>query len=72
MATATSFGARLYTGEKSFDFIGTRKRWYAISLVLIAISIGTLLTQGLKLGIEFQGGSSYTVNKTTATVEEAR
>lgn len=72
MATATSFGARLYTGEKSFDFIGNRKRWYAVSLVLIAISIGTLLTQGLKLGIEFQGGSSYTVNKTTATVEEAR
>ena len=72
MATATSFGARLYTGEKSFDFIGNRKRWYAVSLVLIAISIGTLLTQGLKLGIEFQGGSSYTVTKSTATIEEAR
>ena len=72
MATATSFGARLYTGEKSFDFIGNRKRWYAVSLVLIAISIGTLLTQGLKLGIEFQGGSSYTVTKSTATIEKAR
>jgi preprotein translocase subunit SecF len=72
MTTATSFGARLYTGEKSFDFIGNRKRWYAVSLVLIAISIGTLLTQGLKLGIEFQGGSSYTVTKATATIEEAR
>jgi preprotein translocase subunit SecF len=72
MATATSFGARLYTGEKSFNFIGNRKRWYAVSLVLIAISIGTLLTQGLKLGIEFQGGSSYTVTKASATIEQAR
>ena len=72
MATATSFGARLYTGEKSFNFIGNRKRWYAISLVLVALSIGTLLTQGLKLGIEFQGGSSYTVTKSTGTIEEAR
>ena len=72
MTTATSFGARLYTGEKSFNFIGNRKRWYAISLVLVALSIGTLLTQGLKLGIEFQGGSSYTVTKSTGTIEEAR
>ena len=72
MTTATSFGARLYTGEKSFNFIGNRKRWYAISLVLVSISIGTLLTQGLKLGIEFQGGSSYTVTKATGTIEEAR
>lgn len=72
MTTATSFGARLYTGEKSFNFIGNRKRWYAVSLVLIAISVGTLLSQGLKLGIEFKGGSSYTVTKSTATIEEAR
>ena len=72
MATATSFGARLYTGEKSFNFIGHRKRWYAISIVLVAISLATLFTQGLKLGIEFQGGSSYTVTKPTATIEAAR
>jgi preprotein translocase subunit SecF len=72
MTTATSFGARLYTGEKSFNFIGNRKRWYAISLLLVSLSIGTLLTQGLKLGIEFQGGSSYTVTKATGTIEEAR
>ena len=28
---AGSFGARLYNGELSFDFIGKRKRWYALS-----------------------------------------
>ena len=72
MTTATSFGARLYTGEKSFNFIGNRKRWSAISLLLVSLSIGTLLTQGLKLGIEFQGGSSYTVTKATGTIEQAR
>ncbi len=72
MTTATSFGARLYTGEKSFNFIGNHKRWYAISLVLVTLSIGTLLTQGLRLGIEFQGGSSYTVTKSNGTIEEAR
>lgn len=72
MAIATTFGARLYSGEKSIEFISNRKRWYAISLLLVTISLGTLLTQGLHLGIEFKGGSSYTVTKASATIEEAR
>lgn len=38
------------------DFIGKRKIWYAISLILIIISIGSLLFQGLNLGIDFTGG----------------
>ena len=65
-------GARLYTGETSFNIIGNRKRWYSISAVFILISIAALVIQGLSLGIEFKGGSSYTVNKSGITVEQAR
>ena len=65
-------GARLYTGEKSFNIIGRRKSWYGISSILLLISIGALLFSGLSLGIEFKGGSSYTVNKSGISVEEAR
>jgi preprotein translocase subunit SecF len=36
------------------------------------ISLGALLFSGLSLGIEFKGGSSYTVNKSGIAVEEAR
>jgi preprotein translocase subunit SecF len=36
------------------------------------LSIGTIVFQGLHLGIEFKGGSSYTITKAGATVEEAR
>ena len=72
MAHGTTLGARLYSGETSFDFIASRKRWYAVSALLLAISIGTIVFQGLHLGIEFKGGSSYTVTKIGATVEEAR
>jgi preprotein translocase subunit SecF len=36
------------------------------------LSIGTIVFQGLHLGIEFKGGSSYTITKSGATVEEAR
>ena len=65
-------GSRLYTGETSFNIIGNRKRWYSVSAVFILISIAALFIQGLHLGLEFKGGSSYTVNKAGISVEQAR
>lgn len=39
------------------DFIGKRKIWYIISLLLIVPGLFSLLTQGLNLGIDFAGGN---------------
>jgi preprotein translocase subunit SecF len=72
MSKLTGLGGRLYTGETSFDFIGKRRRWYSISAIFILLSIAALVIQGLHLGIEFKGGSSYTVNKAGISVEQAR
>lgn len=47
---------RLYAGETDVDFIGKRKLWFALSAVVILISIVSLLTRGLNYGIEFVGG----------------
>lgn len=72
MSKLSGLGGRLYTGEVSFNFIGNRRRWYSLSAIFILLSIGALLIQGLHLGIEFKGGSSYTVNKAGTTIEQAR
>ena len=72
MSKLSGLGGRLYSGETSFDFIGNRRRWYSISAVFILLSIGALAIQGLHLGIEFKGGSSYTVNKSGISIEQAR
>jgi preprotein translocase subunit SecF len=72
MSKLSGLGGRLYSGETSFDFIGQRRRWYSISAIFILASIAALAIQGLHLGIEFKGGSSYTVNKSGISVEEAR
>jgi len=72
MAKLSGLGGRLYSGETSFNIIGNRRRWYTVSSVFILLSIGALFIQGLHLGIEFKGGSSYTVNKTGTTVQQAR
>jgi preprotein translocase subunit SecF len=40
----------------SFPFMSTRKVWYALSLTLVLISIGSLFFRGLNLGVDFTGG----------------
>ncbi len=72
MSSLTGIGGRLYRGETSIDFIGKRRRWYALSGVIIAISAIVLGTQGLHLGIEFKGGSEFSINKAGVTVEQGR
>ena len=42
------------------DFIGLRNRWFAISGVVLAISFGALIYNGLNLGIDFEGGTKVT------------
>jgi preprotein translocase subunit SecF len=71
MAKLSGIGGRLYRGETSIDFIGKRRRWYAFSMILIIASAATLFTQGLHLGIEFKGGSSFTVTSNSASVAGA-
>jgi preprotein translocase subunit SecF len=71
MSKFSGLGGRLHSGETSIDFIGKRRRWYALSGLLIIASIAALSLQGLHLGIEFKGGASYTVTKVGSTVEQA-
>ncbi len=40
----------------NFPFMSTRKVWYGLSIVLILISIVSLFTRGLNLGVDFTGG----------------
>jgi preprotein translocase subunit SecF len=72
MSKISGLGGRLYRGETSIEIIGRRRRWYAISAIFIMLSIGALSMQGLHLGIEFKGGSSFTVTKVGANVDDAR
>ncbi|MBV2155533.1 protein translocase subunit SecF [Kitasatospora sp. SUK 42] len=71
MSRFSNLGHRLYQGEVSFDFVGRRKLWYSISGVIVLVAaIG--LAMGLHLGIEFKGGSVYTVSKPGLTVSQAQ
>ena len=64
---------RLYHGETSFDFVGKRKIGFAISITLILLTLGSLFTRGLNLGIDFEGGVAWQVpSSATMDVDAAR
>jgi SecD/SecF fusion protein len=55
------------------DFLGKKNIFFAISGVLIAVSIAALIFKGLVFGIEFQGGTVMTLKtKPGVTTEQVR
>jgi preprotein translocase subunit SecF len=67
-----SIWSRLYHGETNFDFVGRKRLWFTISLVAVVISLGSLVTRGLNLGIDFEGGVVWEVPAADASVGDAR
>ena len=67
MSRLTQFGNDLYTGARSFDFVGKRRIWYVLAALFVILAIGfTALRGGFVFGIEFRGGSEFRVQGTTA------
>lgn len=62
---------RLYRGETSFDFVGRRRWWYLISGTIILAGLVSLGVRGLNLGIDFRGGTEWTVPAPTLSVTSA-
>src|SRR3954470_10258990 len=75
MFSFAAFGNDLHSGRRSIDFIGRRRLWYLIAGVAVLISILSLGIRGLNAGIEFRGGSEFTIsdvaNTDTQIAEEA-
>ncbi|WP_026404171.1 protein translocase subunit SecF [Actinomadura rifamycini] len=64
--------SRIYRGEVSADIVGRPKLWYSISGILLVLSIAGLIVQGLNFGVEFKGGSVFTFQAPSASIEQVR
>ncbi|MFC7406147.1 protein translocase subunit SecF [Georgenia alba] len=64
------WGNELYTGRRSHDIVGRRKTWFITAVALMVASATLLLTRGVNLGIEFVGGSQFTVSGAETTAEQ--
>ncbi|MGH8874781.1 MAG: protein translocase subunit SecF [Acidimicrobiia bacterium] len=64
---------RLVRGESTIDFVGLRRRWLAISVVMVTVSLLSLAIFRLDLGLEFRGGIAVqSPNPAGATVADFR
>lgn len=60
MSKFRTLGNQLYSGERSFDFVGRRKVWYLIAVVAVLLAIALPIVRGgFNFGIEFRGGSEF-------------
>ena len=63
-----TFGHELYTGKRSYNFVKSKKIWFIIAAVAVALSILVPVAKGgFNLGIEFRGGSEFTVSNVSTT-----
>ena len=60
--------SRLYRGETDLDFIGSRKRWYLASAVIILVCVLSFVFRGFNIGVEFEGGTQFQVSVGTSQV----
>src|SRR6476660_1454540 len=68
MVNFSTFGNELYTGKRSYNFVGYRKLWFLIAGIAVALSILIPVAKGgFNLGIEFRGGSEFTVSNVKTT-----
>ena len=72
MSRATDLGNKLYRGEVSYPIVGRQRIWYAISGVILLLSLVVLFLpgRGLNFGIEFRGGAEFRF--TSATAQEGQ
>ncbi|WP_432036395.1 protein translocase subunit SecF [Streptomyces cucumeris] len=72
MSRLGTLGARLYRGEVGYDFVGKRKIWYGVSILITILAIAGLAVRGLNMGIEFSGGAVFTTPKASVSTTDIR
>ena len=57
----------------NYAFVQNRKKFYVISGIVLAIGVASIFTKGFTLGVDFQGGRTYTVQfEQPVDLEEVR
>lgn len=68
MNKLVTWGNELYTGKRSYPFTSKHRLWFAIAGALVILSVLVPVVKGgFNLGIDFRGGSEFTVSDVQST-----
>jgi preprotein translocase subunit SecF len=60
---------RLYRGEAGINVIGKRKLWFGVVGAVVLIALVSFIWRGFHAGIEFKGGTSFTIPASAGTMD---
>jgi preprotein translocase subunit SecF len=72
MSRLGNVGAKLYRGEVSINFVGRQRTWYAISGLILLVSIVALLVRGLDYSVDFKGGAIFTFSAPSSSLSQVQ
>src|SRR3984893_8786285 len=72
MSALGQIGGRVYRDEVSAGFVGRRRLWYAISGLILVISIVAVLVRGLSFSVDFKGGAVFTFPSSSTSVSQVQ
>jgi preprotein translocase subunit SecF len=72
MSRLGEVGGKLYRGEVSVNFVGRQRLWYAISGLILLISIVALLVRGLDFSVDFKGGAIFTFSSPSSSISQVQ
>ncbi len=68
----SGLATRLYRGEAGIDVIGRRKVWFSVAGAVLLIALLSFLLRGFTLGIEFKGGTEFSVPASVGTSQQVQ
>jgi preprotein translocase subunit SecF len=68
--TFAQWGNDLYTGRRSYPIIAQRRIWFTVVAIFALASVAVMGIKGMTLGIDFRGGSEFTVESVTTTEQD--
>jgi preprotein translocase subunit SecF len=72
MSRLGDVGAKLYRGEVSINFVGRQRLWYAISGLILLVSIVAVLVRGLAFSVDFKGGAVFTFAAPSSSISQVQ
>ncbi len=62
MMSFAQLGNALYSGERDLKIVSRRRIWFTIAIVGLIFSVAVLGLKGINQGIEFRGGTEFTIS----------